>query len=130
MAAGIRPFALSRCAAWSWRSRRRRCLYLIPTGQSISLSGTPNINIVGGPQRSIQINSSAATAFSGASKIDLSLGGPNGTGSDFGVFGGPAANPGVKLGDDRSLFLAFGADCRPLRANTGSCDTNQWAACQ
>ena len=79
-------------------------LVLDPTGQSISLSGTPNINIVGGPQRSIQVNSDAATAFNGASKIDLSLGGPNGTGSDFGVFGGPAANPGVKLGTTGHYF--------------------------
>ncbi|MGH9536734.1 MAG: pilus assembly protein TadG-related protein, partial [Terriglobales bacterium] len=79
-------------------------LVLDPTGQSISLSGTPNINIVGGPQRSIQVNSSAATAFSGASKIDLSLGGPNGTGSDFGVYGGPGTNPGVKLGSTGHYF--------------------------
>ncbi len=79
-------------------------LVLAPTGQSISLSGTPNINIVGGPQRSIQLNSDAATAFSGASKIDLSLGGPNGTGSDFGVFGGPGANPGVNLGTTGHYF--------------------------
>ena len=79
-------------------------LVLDPNGQSISLSGTPNINIVGGPQRSIQINSSAATAFSGASNIDLSLGGPSGTGSDLGVYGGPAANPGVKLGTTGHYF--------------------------
>jgi hypothetical protein len=73
-------------------------LVLDPTGTSITLSGTPNITIVGGPQRSIQVNSGAATAFNGGSKIDLSAGGPNGTGSDFGVFGGPGNNPGVKLG--------------------------------
>jgi Putative Flp pilus-assembly TadE/G-like len=79
-------------------------LVLDPTGQSITLSGTPNINIVGGPQRSIQVNSSAATAFSGASKFDLSLGGPNGTGSDFGVYGGPGTNPGVKLGTTGHYF--------------------------
>jgi hypothetical protein len=61
--------------------------------------GTPNIKICGGPQQSIQVNSKDAAAVSvgGSQAIDLSKGGPldtggnctAGTGTDFGVFGGP-----------------------------------------
>jgi Flp pilus assembly protein TadG len=75
--------------------------------QSLSLQGTPNITICGGPARSIQVNSSDSNAFhmGGNSSIDLSKAGPldsgtctTGTGADFGTWGGPAANPGVTLG--------------------------------
>jgi hypothetical protein len=71
-------------------------LVLAPTGNTVSLGGNSGIAIVGGPQRSIQVNSSSNSATSGG--IDLSHGGPNQTGSDIGVFGGPATNPGVSLG--------------------------------
>lgn len=71
---------------------------------AFQLSGGPTVAIVGGPPRSIQVNSSntscaAATtnASSGCSSnggtIDLSKGGPNFTGSDFGVFGAPKSPP-------------------------------------
>src|SRR3984893_15443382 len=45
--------------------------------QSLSLQGTPNITICGGPARSIQVNSSSSTAFhmGGNSSIDLSKAG-------------------------------------------------------
>jgi hypothetical protein len=55
---------------------------------SVDNVGTFNIKIAGGPQRSIQVNatSSSAVSISGAPGLfDLTLGGPNGTGSDFGV---------------------------------------------
>jgi len=66
---------------------------------SLSVSGSPVIKVLGGPQRSIQVNSKSATAVSGGGTIDLSLGGPNGTGSDLAVFGGPATMlSGVSLG--------------------------------
>jgi hypothetical protein len=57
-----------------------------------SLTGNGNINIavLGGPQRSIQVNATASNAvnISGASgAIDLTHGGPNNNGSDFGVTG-------------------------------------------
>jgi hypothetical protein len=61
---------------------------------SLSGSGTIDIKLVGGPQRSIQVNSSSSTAVnvSGASgSIDLSQGGPTATGSDFAVVGPEAA---------------------------------------
>src|SRR5207248_10778177 len=63
--------------------------------------GDATICIVGGPPRSIQVNSNdtgcaAATKSSGCSgsgTVDLSKGGPNFGGSDFGVFGGPKTAP-------------------------------------
>ncbi len=75
---------------------------------ALSMNGNTSITICGGPSQSIEINSSSATAYSGPSSgsIDLSHAGPldpgnctTGTGANFGVFGGPAANPGdVTLG--------------------------------
>ena len=57
---------------------------------------TINIGIVGGPSKSIQVNSTSTTAFSvsgGSANVDLSQGGPNNTGSDFGTWGGPVTAP-------------------------------------
>ncbi|HUJ31679.1 MAG TPA: pilus assembly protein TadG-related protein [Candidatus Acidoferrum sp.] len=68
---------------------------------ALSVTGSPEILIYGGPQRSIQINSSNATAVtlkSGAT-INLAQGGPSLTGSNIGVFGGPTVAPSnVSLG--------------------------------
>lgn len=73
---------------------------------SFQMSGSGAATIVGGPTRSVQVNSTggastcaAATtnAAGGCSAsgptIDLSHGGPNFTGSNFGTFGGPATAP-------------------------------------
>lgn len=70
---------------------------------SLSMNGTPDVKICGGPDRSIQVNSSSTTANStvGNSTIDLSKAGPldtngtctTGTGADFGVWGGPSTPP-------------------------------------
>ncbi len=72
---------------------------------ALNMNGNTNITITGGPQRSIQINSDgtnpSGAAYSGPSSgsVDLSGAGPNGTGGDFGTFGGPTSNPGnVSLG--------------------------------
>ena len=75
---------------------------------SLSLQGTPTIKICGGPSRSIQVNSTSATAAAtgGNSSIDLSHAGPNdtngncttGTGADLGVTGGPSTSPSVSYG--------------------------------
>lgn len=72
-----------------------------------ALSGNGNtlITICGGPSKSIQVNSSSATAYGGGS-VDLSHAGPadsgtcsTGTGADLGVLGGPTTKPsGVSLG--------------------------------
>ncbi len=63
---------------------------------ALDVQGTPAITIVGGPTKSIQVNSMdpAATNVGGSGTIDLSKGGPNSTGSDIGIYGGPAAAPG------------------------------------
>src|SRR5712671_5424327 len=68
-------------------------------------NGSNVIQICGGPKRSIQVNSYSATSISisGASgSVDLSKAGPlatpglcDGTGSDFGDFGGPGTYPGT-----------------------------------
>ena len=75
---------------------------------SFEVSGSASVKIVGGPARSVQVNSSstftpptncaAATTSSGnqcvgSAVIDLSQAGPNFTGSNFGTFGGQAPAP-------------------------------------
>jgi putative Flp pilus-assembly TadE/G-like protein len=72
-------------------------LILDPTEpQSFTTGGNPLIQIVGGPTRSIQVNSSSAQAANifGSAQVDLTGGGPNFNGSSFGVWGGPAQAPG------------------------------------
>lgn len=63
---------------------------------TLSVQGTPNIVIYGGPSKSIQVNSSSSSGVSvgGSALIDLSKGGPNLTGSSIGVAGGPFSAPG------------------------------------
>ena len=65
---------------------------------ALSVQGTPTIAIFGGPSRSIEVNSNdpAAVNAGGNGLIDLSQGGPGGTGSDIGIFGGPTTAPGSK----------------------------------
>jgi hypothetical protein len=65
-------------------------------GATLSVQGTPTIAIYGGPQQSIQVDSGdpAAVNIGGSGSIDLSKGGPNTTGSNLGVYGGPATAPG------------------------------------
>jgi hypothetical protein len=72
-------------------------IILNPTiASALSTQGNPDIVISGGSKKSIQVNSKnvAAVNIGGSSKIDLSKGGPSGTGSDLGVFGGPVSAPG------------------------------------
>jgi hypothetical protein len=76
---------------------------------SLSTNGTTNIQICGGPYRSIQVNSLSSVAYASPKAgglVNLSQAGPadpgncsSGTGADFGVSGGSATNPGsVTLG--------------------------------
>lgn len=66
---------------------------------ALNIQGTPTVAIVGGPQRSIQVNSDdpAAITVGGSALVDLSLGGPGnpGTGSDLGTWGGPTSAPSI-----------------------------------
>ena len=66
-----------------------------PASSALDVQGNPTITIVGGPSKSIQVNSSdpAATNVGGSGTIDLSKAGPNGSGSDIGIYGGPATAP-------------------------------------
>jgi hypothetical protein len=78
-------------------------IVLHPTDDTtLNMNGRTNsIRIVGGPRQSIQVNSSSQSAVTSGSltTVDLSLGGPGQTGSDFGTFGGQATAPGgVNLG--------------------------------
>src|SRR5215470_1867426 len=85
-------------------------IVLNPTCQhSFQISGNSTVQIVGGPSRSVQVNScnacgttggcAAATSNAGnqcnstGPTIDLSKGGPNFTGSEFAVFGQPKTAP-------------------------------------
>ncbi|HLW52787.1 MAG TPA: pilus assembly protein TadG-related protein [Candidatus Angelobacter sp.] len=67
------------------------------------VSGSATLQIVGGPTKSVQVNSAnstcaaatdaSANTCSGNGTIDLSKGGPKFTGSNFGTFGPPLAAP-------------------------------------
>ncbi|HEY4930567.1 MAG TPA: pilus assembly protein TadG-related protein [Terriglobales bacterium] len=64
--------------------------------QAIEMKGAQDsITIVGGPQRSLQVNSSATPSAVSLATVDLHRAGPNKTGGDFAVFGGPANQPGT-----------------------------------
>jgi putative Flp pilus-assembly TadE/G-like protein len=73
---------------------------------TISMSGTQNaITVVGGPQTSIQVNSSNANGVNAGSLtlIDLTHAGPYKTGGDVAVYGGAATKPSsVRLGETGS----------------------------
>ncbi|HZC43440.1 MAG TPA: pilus assembly protein TadG-related protein [Acidobacteriaceae bacterium] len=62
---------------------------------AITRGGQGSFNVVGGPRRAIQVNSNSSTAIicNGSGWIDTSHGGPQGGGSDVGIFGGPAQAP-------------------------------------
>ncbi len=65
---------------------------------SIQVSGSASVTILGGPPRSIQVDSSSSAAVS-VGTVDLHLAGPGGSGADFAVFGGPTTKPaGVNVG--------------------------------
>jgi Flp pilus assembly protein TadG len=76
------------------------------TAYSINMDGTTDtITVVGGPQRSIQVNSSnpQAVTTGSLSAINLSKAGPYETGGDLGTFGGQPTAPGsVNLGSTGS----------------------------
>jgi Putative Flp pilus-assembly TadE/G-like len=72
---------------------------LHPT-QASSLQGNGSqgeIKILGGPTKSIEVNSGSSTAVAFGGRIDLSQGGPNYSGSQLGTFGGPATPTGTFL---------------------------------
>ncbi len=62
---------------------------------AFTYSGGGTLDIVGGPSRGLQVNSSSATAVAWAASgmINLSAGGPNQTGSNIALVGGPSTVP-------------------------------------
>lgn len=62
---------------------------------AFTYTGGGRLTIIGGPQRSLQVNSNSATAidYHASAIIDTSKGGPKGTGSDVATVGGPASAP-------------------------------------
>src|SRR5204862_7472490 len=71
----------------------------------LNIQGNGAISIIGGPTRSIQVNSAAQTGSCGQSNcsvnlpwgsatIDLSAAGPSGQGADMALSGFPQASPG------------------------------------
>jgi len=90
---------------------------------SVRPVGAFTIDIYGGPQKSVQINSSSSSAYSasGCSKggFNLTQGGPSTTGSDLGITGAEAANcwvPGttsVWSDPDTPISDPFATVCAP-----------------
>jgi len=78
---------------------------------ALQFGGGAVIKIVGGPQRSIQVNSNSPMAVLcvPSGELDLSTAGPNGTGGDLAVVGGPSTNP-----------TCFGSPYQNLALNPGS----------
>ena len=75
-----------------------------PPQAAFNIQGSGTIAIVGGPTKSVQVNSSATAGSCGQSncsanlpwgsaKLDLSKGGPFTTGSDIGLYGAPTTAP-------------------------------------
>lgn len=78
-------------------------IVLDPTcSHAFEVSGASTVAIIGGPVRSIEVNSdntscaaatqSSANSCSGNGTIDLSKGGPNFTGGQIGIFGAPSTS--------------------------------------
>ena len=78
-------------------------IVLDPTcSHPFEISGSSTVAIIGGPVRSIEVNSnntscaaatdSSPNTCSGSGTIDLSQGGPNFTGGQIGIFGAPSAS--------------------------------------
>lgn len=78
-------------------------IVLNPTcNQAFDVSGSASVSIIGGPSRSIQVNSNnqscaagttSGNGCTGSGTIDLSQGGPTFNGGSFGVFGAPTSAP-------------------------------------
>jgi len=76
-------------------------LHPTSTGALSVASAASSIKILGGPNRSIQVDSSSSNAVNAthSNNVNLSQAGPGGSGADFGAFGGPSTKPaGVNVG--------------------------------
>src|SRR2546426_5754845 len=59
---------------------------------SFQINSNASVTMLGGPPRSIQVDSSSNTAVT-VGTVDLHLAGPGNNGADFAVFGGPTTQP-------------------------------------
>jgi hypothetical protein len=93
-------------------------LILDPRSESsVTNNGAYSIQIVGGPQRSIQVNASSTNAVNvngGSGTIDLTKGGPQNTGSDFGVTGSESQVTGFTTGSTGNWLDPTGAISDPF----------------
>ena len=90
------PVSASSTCAVAYVNEAPPVVVLNPTiSGAFYYSGGGQLNIVGGPSRGLQVNSSSPTGilWAASALIDMSKGGPNLTGSDVAVFGGPATGP-------------------------------------
>jgi len=73
---------------------------------SFIYNGAGTLNILGGPSRGLQVNSSSATAvrWGTSGMLNLSAGGPAETGSDVAIAGGPSSIPGSGTCNGNSGF--------------------------
>ena len=100
-------------------------LVLHPTlSGAFNYSGGGELIVVGGPQRSLQVNSSSSTGIKWAASglIDLSNGGPHQTGADIGVVGGPTTIPtnGSSVGYKGGTTGSWKSDVIPVPDPYGS----------
>jgi hypothetical protein len=65
-------------------------------GPSLQVNGSAQLTVLGGPQRSVQVDSDSSTSVV-VGTVNLSQGGPSNSGSDFALFGGPTTQPGGVL---------------------------------
>ena len=95
----VRAFAV--CGALLLRSSTP-ILVLDPANKTtLAVQSTVKVTAYGGPNKSIQVNSSGATSVTvaGAASVDVSKGGPNLTGGSIGVASGPVSAPaGITFG--------------------------------
>src|SRR6266571_6774134 len=95
---------------------------------SFQINSNASVTMLGGPPRSIQVDSSSSTAVS-VGTVDLHLAGPGNNGADFAVFGGPTTKPtGVNVGSSGNWipganpfgdpFAAVSAPTRPTGAGS------------
>jgi len=101
-------------------------LVLNPTvGSAFQVQGTPNVSIIGGPSKSIQVNSSSTSAasFGGAgANVNLCAGGGTYCGSVMGVWGSQSSLPGT------GQFYSTAATCSANRpAGAPACSATQTA---
>ncbi len=87
---------------------------------SIQVSGSASVTILGGPPRSIQVDSSSSAAVS-VGTVDLHLAGPGGSGADFAVFGGPTTKPaGVNVGSSGNFAAVAAPASAPATGGTAT----------